>query len=300
MKIVFIHGRSQENKVQAELQDVWLQAAIRGVAAAGLPSLAELTTEGVVLPYYGDLIFKLTEDAGQEQFKTLVDRGANASAPPAEEQEFTQNMVFEMAKAKGISLDQIAKETGDGVVERDIQNWKAVLAALRLLDRLPHIGQSSIELFTRDVWYYLTKKGLRLQIDAVVDAAIPTDEPCVVVSHSLGTIVAYNLVMNRAQRGNIKALLTIGSPLGIDSVSSRVPSDTPPRKAPEGVGRWFNARDPQDTVALYELSTDVYRGTPALTNYSGVHNTSDNRHGIVQYLEDPTIAKAIYDAVKAP
>lgn len=28
MKIVFIHGRSQENKVQAELQDVWLQAEI--------------------------------------------------------------------------------------------------------------------------------------------------------------------------------------------------------------------------------------------------------------------------------
>lgn len=299
MKIVFIHGRSQENKVQAELQEVWLQAAIRGVAAAGLPALPELANASVTLPYYGNLLFNLTEGASREAFKTLIDRGAEASAPPAEEQEFTQNLVLEMTKAKGITLEQIAKESGDGVVERNIQNWRAVLAALRLLDRLPNVGQSSIELFTRDVWYYLTKKGLRLQIDAIVDAAIPKDEPCVVVSHSLGTIVAYNLVMNRSQRGNIRALITIGSPLGIEAVWSRLPSDTPPRKAPESVGRWFNARDAQDTVALYELSTDVYRGSPVVTNYSGVENTSDNQHGIVQYLEDKVIAKAIYDAVKA-
>lgn len=139
-----------------------------------------------------------------------------------------------------------------------------------------------------------------LRIDAIVDAAIPRDEPCVVVSHSLGTIVAYNLLTNRSPRTNIKALITIGSPLGIESIWSRLPSDTPPRKAPEGVGRWFNARDPQDTVALYEIAPTVYRGGPEVTNYSGVANGSDNKHGIVQYLEDKVIAKAIHDAVTAP
>jgi hypothetical protein len=299
VKIVLVHGRSQENKIQADLQQLWLQAAIRGVVAAGLPALPELTNASVALPYYGDLLFKLTEDAGREAFKRLVDRGAEASAPPAEEQEFTQNLVLEMARAKGISLEQIAAESGGGVVERNIQNWPAVLAALRLLDRLPNVGQSSIELFTRDVWYYLTKKGLRLQIDAIVDAAIPKEEPCVVVSHSLGTIVAYNVLMNRTKRGNITALITIGSPLGIEAIWSRLPSDTPPRKAPQGVGRWLNARDAQDTVALYEISANVYRGNPAVTNYDGVDNSSDNHHGIVQYLEDKVIANAIYEGVKA-
>ena len=298
MKIVFVHGRSQENKIQAALQDEWLQAAIRGVATAGLASLPELATASVSLPYYGDLLIDLTEKAGQEAFKTLMDRGAAAAAPPAAEQEFTQQIVLEMAKAKGISAEQISAESGGGVVERDIQNWPAVLAALRLLDRLPKVGQSSIELFTRDVWYYLTRKGLRLQIDAVVDAAIPKNEPCVVVAHSLGTIVAYNLLMNRNKRSNIKALITIGSPLGIEAIWSRLPSDSPPRKAPEGVGSWFNARDAQDTVALYELSADVYRGNPVVTNYSGVKNSSDNQHGIVQYLEDGSIAKAIHEAAR--
>jgi hypothetical protein len=294
MKVVFVHGRSQEGKVQSELQDTWTQAAIRGVAAAGLPALPAWD---VAFPYYGDLLFKLTEEAGRAAFKALVDRGAEASAPSAEEQQFMQDLVFQMAQAKGISLERIAREANEGVVERNIQNWKAVLAALRLLDRIEGVGQTSIELFTRDVWYYLTRKGLRLQINDVVDKAIPKNETCIVVSHSLGTIVAYNLLMDRSERSNVKALITIGSPLGIEAIYSRLPSDSPPRKAPLGVETWFNARDAQDTVALYEISKDTFRGSPVVQNYSGVDNTSDNQHGIVQYLEDKVIAKTIRDTI---
>jgi hypothetical protein len=295
MKVVFIHGRSQEGKSPTVLQDAWAQAMTRGFAAASLAPPGEWE---IVFPYYGDLLFRLTEDVGRESFNTLVDRGAAAAAPPAEEQEFMQELVFAIAEAKGISLDAIAKESAASVVERGIQNWKAVLAALRLLDRVEGVGQTSIELFTRDVWYYLTKKGLRLRINEVVDNAIPTSEPCVLVAHSLGTVVAYNLLMNRAELSNVKGLVTIGSPLGIEAIYSRLPSDVTPRKAPEGLASWFNARDPQDTVALYEISSSTFRGVPVVVNYSGAENRSDNHHGIVQYLEDRTIAKAIYGSAR--
>ncbi|MFS8980924.1 hypothetical protein PO002_42120 [Cupriavidus necator] len=295
MKVVFVHGRAQENKVGADLEDSWERAAINGFTAAGLTALAQFD---VVLPYYGDLLFNLTEEAGREAFGTLVDRGADASAPSAEEQQFTQDLVFEIAQRKGISLESIALEAQEPVVNRGVQNWKAVLAALRLLDRVPGVSQSAIELFTRDVWYYLTRKGLRLQVNAAVDKAIPRDQPCVIVSHSLGTIVAYNLLMSRPQRENVKAFITIGSPLGIEAIYSRLPSDVGPRRAPEGVGFWFNARDSEDTVALYEISTEVYKGLPAVQNYSGAQNTSDNQHGIVEYLGDKAISQAIYAAVR--
>lgn len=55
--------------------------------------------------------------------------------------------------------------------------------------------------------------------------------------------------------------------LGIEAVWSRLPSDTPPRRAPAGIRTWFNARDPQDTVALYEVPADQYLGTPVVINY---------------------------------
>jgi hypothetical protein len=294
MKVVFVHGRAQEGKAVTDLANTWKNAALTGFAAARLPALAEFDT---VFPYYGDLLFKLTDEATRKASDLVVERGAAASAPSAEEQEFIQAVVLEIAQRKGLSLDTIAAEANEPVTDRGVQNWKVVLAALRLLDRVPGVGQSSIELLTRDVWYYLTRKGLRLQINAIVDTAIPHDEPCVIVSHSLGTIVAYNLLMNRSKRDNIKEWITIGSPLGIKAIYSRLPSDTGPRKAPEGVTRWFNARDSEDTVALYEISPSAYPGSPIVSNDSSIDNKSDNKHGIINYLDAGVIATAIHDAV---
>ena len=297
MKIVFVHGRAQENKKEDELRAEWLQAAIDGVAKAGLPAVPALSPSDVVLPYYGDDLFKLTNEASRKAFTALLERGAGASAPDAQEQTFTQEIVFEVAASQGITPEQIAEEMNKPVVERDVQNWPAVLAALRLLNRIPRISQSVIELVTRDVWYYLTRNGIRLVIDKKVEQAIPEEEPCVIVAHSLGTLIAYNLLMSR-KRSNIRALLTIGSPLGIESIFNKLPTNNQPRVAPLGVPMWFNARDALDTVALYEINAGNYRGDPVVSNYSGVKNKSDNHHGIVEYLHDGVIAKALSDAVK--
>jgi len=297
MKVIFVHGRAQEHKIAADLLKVWNNAMNGALKAGGFLAFADAD---VVLPYYGDLLFKLTEDAGKESFQTLVDRGADAAAPSAEEQRFTQEIILEMAAAQNLTDAQIAAEAQLDVVDRGVQNWRIVLAALRLLDKIKGVGQNSIEMFTRDVWYYLTRKGLRLQINAIVDEVIPKDEKCIVVSHSLGTVVGYNVVMNRPLRQNIKGFITIGSPLGINAIYSRLPSDTPPRKSPGGIPVWFNARDAKDIVALYEIPSERYQGLPVVSNYSGVNNTSENHHGIVEYLSDSTVAKTIYEAATAP
>ncbi|WP_209382953.1 hypothetical protein [Rhizobacter sp. AJA081-3] len=148
MRIVFVLGRAQDKKIPAELERAWTNAAVNGMLAAGLPPLPKWD---VAFPYYGDLLFDLTEQAPREVFKALVDRGAEASAPSAEEQQFTQDIILQMAQSKGIAPEQIADEANLEVVDRAIQNWKIVLAALRLLDRVRGVGQASIQLATRDV-----------------------------------------------------------------------------------------------------------------------------------------------------
>ena len=296
MKVVFVHGRAQEKKDARGLLDSWLSAANNGLSAL---SYAPITAANAALPYYGDLLFGLTEESGRAAFKELVDKGAESAAPSAEEQAFMQAIILETAQAKGISTAAVAAEAGEVVVDKDVQNWKVVLAALRLLDRVDGVGQTMIELRTRDVWIYLTRLGVRKQINDLVSAALPETDPCVVVSHSLGTVIAYNVLMGRGSRANVKAFVTIGSPLGINAVYSRLPSDVKPRKAPEGVEAWFNARDPQDTVALYEINPSFFRGLPTVKNYSAVANNSPNRHDIVRYLEDRTIAGTIGAAINA-
>lgn len=296
MKVVFVHGRAQEKKDARGLHASWLAAANNGLAAL---SYSPIAAANASLPYYGDLLFGLAEESGRATFKELVDKGADGAAPSADELAFMQAIILETAQAKGVSTAAIAAEAGEVVVDKDVQNWKVVLAALRLLDRVDGVGQTMIELRTRDVWLYLSRLGVRTQINDLVSAAIPETDPCIVVAHSLGTIVAYNILMGRGSRANVKAFITIGSPLGINAVYSRLPSDVKPRKAPEGVAAWFNARDAQDTVALYEIEPTFFRGLPAVKNYSAVANDSPNHHDIVRYLEDQTIAGAIGSAIKA-
>lgn len=290
MKIVFIHGRSQQKKDPQALKDSWERALLKGFDTYGEPYTEALD---IAFPYYGDLLFDATYEKSQHDFQVLADKGAEAVAPGGEEEEFMREVIFSIATQEGISAGQIAYEANGDLAERGVQNWRSVLAALRLLDQLPGVGATSIELATRDVWYYLTKKSIRDKVNLIVDADIPKDEPCIIVAHSLGTLVAYNLLMNGKPRSNIKALVTIGSPLGIKAIYSRLPSNGNARKAPGDVSQWLNLRDSRDVVALYDIPQAAYDGTPVVQNNSKAVNESDNRHGIGDYLEDKTVASLL-------
>lgn len=87
--------------------------------------------------------------------------------------------------------------------------------------------------------------------------------------------------------------ITVGSPLGVRSIRDQLK----PLKSPKPAKAWYNAYDERDLVALYPLDRDNFPVTPAITNDGKVKNHTDNRHGVVGYLDDPAVAKAIYDAL---
>ncbi len=84
----------------------------------------------------------------------------------------------------------------------------------------------------------------------------------VLIAHSMGTIVAYDVLSNPSYGVSVDSLLTIGSPLGLPPVMRRLRSDGGGRpglcRTPEGVrGRWVNFSDLEDPVALnYDLADD--------------------------------------------
>ena len=69
---------------------------------------------------------------------------------------------------------------------------------------------------------YLHKPGLKEKIDDLVKDQIfdrlPKDENVVIISHSLGTVIAYSLLLRLRHQVHVKLLLTAGSPLGIEIV----------------------------------------------------------------------------------
>ena len=105
-------------------------------------------------------------------------------------------------------------------------------------------------------------------------------------------LTAYSVIVRDTRRLQIPWFITVGSPLGTRAVRDQFrPLRYPP------VDGWYNAFDPRDVVALYPLDGENFPVQPPVENNGTVRNHTDNRHGIVGYLDDANVAKRILGRV---
>jgi hypothetical protein len=282
MKLIMIHGRAQAGKDPTALKKAWTDALGYGLLRAN-KTLPPGTT--IELPFYADELETLL---GQLNTPLAIDGNSRGTATDAD-QTLRGEMLEEMAAAMGVTRDDIAREFAGAPIQRGPANWEWVQAILRAVDRVPGLNSKAIDTFTRDVYVYLSYPGVRARIDGIVAAAF-TNEPCVVLAHSLGTVVAYNVLLARAAAPPVQRFVTVGSPLGIRAIQRHLAT---PLSSPVCVGNWFNAFDDRDVVALMALDAVRFNVTPAIENKSDVLNFTDNRHGIEGYLADPVVAAKI-------
>ncbi|MGD3106193.1 alpha/beta fold hydrolase [Streptomyces sp. YGL11-2] len=111
--------------------------------------------------------------------------------------------------------------------------------------------------------------------------------PLVVVGHSLGSVVAYEVLRERGQE--VELLVTVGSPLAITEVQDQLAR---PPAVPEGVLAWRNASDLRDLVALDHTLRPEF-GPPERITDLLVTNDSGNHHGIGPYLSQPPVREPV-------
>jgi hypothetical protein len=281
MRLLLVHGRSQGGKDPVKLKAEWLDALDKGLQKAGLSMPVNI---GIDFPFYGNRL-----DEFVEQFQLPADPAIVPKGNPAfdEYAAFRADVAEDMRVRAGITDAEVQSEMRPVPAEKGIQNWEWVRAVVRLLDRnLTGVSQTTIEVFLRDVFLYTQRPVVRNAIDEIVADMLASDT-AVAVGHSLGSVVAYNVL--KATPGKIPLYVTVGSPLAIHAVRKTLS----PISNPVGAKGWYNAYDEQDIVALYPLDRSNFDVTPAVTNNGTVHNWTDNRHGIVGYLDDANIAKAI-------
>jgi hypothetical protein len=292
-RLVFVHGRAQQDKDAVALKGEWIESLRQGLTASGL-NLPVPDSE-IRFPYYGDTLRDLA--AGRSDIADVIVRGEGLGD---EEAAFIRSVLQETRTQAGITDEQIAAETGSeaGAVERGPLNWPWVRAVLRALDRhVPATSAPSIALFTRDVYQYLRNISIRDRIETGIHKAMAPQVPTVVVGHSLGSVVTYNLLCRDGEREGwtVPLYVTLGSPLAVTAIKRALL----PLRHPGCVDRWFNAMDPRDIVALHPLDTSHFRIDPEVQNKLDVDNPTQNRHGISGYLSDPDVARRIYAALTA-
>jgi hypothetical protein len=211
--------------------------------------------------------------------------------------EFAVQAFEEMALVIGVTRQQIEAEAAETTVpmgKGPHKKWlKAIARAVETLS--PFKGTIALRVLGQ-AHAYIRNQHVHDLVNDKVRPVFENDEPAIVVSHSLGTIVSYALLREFARNGKPRQSplwLTLGSPLGIDAIRRGFAK---PRVRPADVARWVNGADPEDFVALRPALAATDYG-PDVENITDIENSFENPHSISAYLEDERIVKAISDAI---
>jgi hypothetical protein len=285
-KLLFVHGRGQQGLNPDTLKSEWLDALNEGAATFGQKFPAEVD---VAFPFYGDLLDKYTQQFG---IPLTSDVHARGTATDDEFLAFQAEFAEAIRERAGVTDAQVDAEYGHDPSPRGPLNWKWVQAILRAVDKnTSGMNQKAIETLTRDVFLYSTRAGVTDEIDRVVASKL-TEEPTVIVSHSLGTVVAYHILRTDRRVLQVPLFVTLGSPLGVRALRDQFR----PLQYPSAVGAWYNAFDTRDVVALYPLDANNFPVRPPIENNPSVQNETSNRHGIAGYLHNGDVARRILNA----
>ncbi len=292
MNLLFIHGRAQEEYTQEELLNGWTAALKMSFKNAQLEFPDDLN---LILPYYGkELIIQ------RDRYKKDIADGVYQMRSPGEQlkeiDNYEKELVEIMRENANISKKEVAAEVAAEQQDRGPENWWATLAITRLLDKhLNSVSNGCVKRATDDVVTYLVVPKARKIINDYYFSAL-TKEPTIIIAHSLGTIVAYDILRSLDPEAfDVRGLITIGSPLGVKTVQRQL---HPPMEYPKSLkGNWVNVFDRRDIVSLNSLNRKNFRVSPEIFNHE-VDNDSDNRHKIKEYLSNMLIAKTISEMMR--
>ncbi len=252
-----------------------------------------IAEQAIRFPYYGQTLYDLVEENLQEKVAEVIVRGESIDEA---QRNFLRSVLEKVRQKARITKQQLEEVAGSDVIKRGPLNWKWLQGILKAVDRYVPCGSgASIAIATNDVYQYLKNPGIRDTIDEGVRAAMTPAVPTVVVAHSLGSVVAYNLLRREgtAQGWVVPLYVTLGSPLAVTAIQKALR----PVKHPSCVKKWYNAMDERDVVALYPLYKNNFDVDPVIENKTDVRNETSNRHGISGYLDDKDVARRIFDAL---
>lgn len=288
MRLLLVHGIGQGGKKPADLEKAWIDTLRDGYKNANLPFPDPLKVD---FPFYGDALDARVAKSKLPLPQQITPKGGEAPSPY---EEFLRSSLEEMKESANISDAEVTEEAGPvPAAEKGIQNWRLTQALARVIDkRLPNFTTGTIERYLRDVYLYVSNRNVAREINAIIESKL-TDEPTVVIGHSLGSVVAYRVLLEQGAKVKLRRYISVGSPLGIRAISSKLGV----LKYPLADLSWYNAYDDGDIVALNPLKDPWFKTDPAIENYSRVSNTTDNQHGIVGYLNDASVARCVAEAL---
>lgn len=136
---------------------------------------------------------------------------------------------------------------------------------------------------------YLTKTHVRSNVLHRILKDVPTQGRLVIVAHSLGSVIAADLIRRLPADVEVEGLVTIGSPLAhpkfhVDKLASTLADP------PANLGWWVNFWNPADPVTTHKGASSAF---PWLLDFRVRTPVGPQVHDAVTYLSNEVVASAI-------
>ena len=302
--ITFIHGIANKPKPDVLLR-LWRQALAVG---EGL----DLGTEGVTssMVYWADVMYEAPkpEMAEHESNDSIIERDDEEIDMSwfADLKESEQHWSYQLKAKLGYDTEPPDGDENHTPPETGLEssNFERIPLPWWLKRRL-------MKILLRDVHHYLfnavhsPRPGITYHVqdeirDRFVRAVKQNSEkegPHIVVSHSMGTVIAYDCLNRVADCPRVDGLMTIGSPLGLDEIQDKLkPEWSRENGFPVKVGKeWINIYDSFDPVVGFDpkFANDYKKNGQEFVEDINEQNSGTWRHNISKYLGGEKLRNAL-------
>ena len=275
-RVVTVHGIGKQ--VEGEFTLGWSDALRSGVALAGGPALY---ADDIKPAFYGSLFRKRFAKGFGDPAYTAID---------IQDDDEVQLLEAWWADAAAADPD-IPAHADDGTKGRTPGSVQKALNAFSRSRFFAGVAEHLMIADVKQVTLYMRDEALRGEIQTRVRDAIGPDTK-VVVAHSLGSVVAYEVLAVPSADLGVTTLVTLGSPLGIRNVIFDRLTPRPENGQgawPPSLDRWHNVADPGDIVAMVKELSPLFGG--GVTDWL-VHNGA-KAHDARPYLTAEETGRAI-------
>ncbi len=294
--IIGIHGAG--NKPSQRLLQLWWRKAIcEGLERIGAP----LRNFKFELVYWAHFLYSEPQDPEVDDPESplyikdpYIPATLNSSpqAPSRTRKKFLDWLEFMMdrlmlSENRFFNFDRI----GDYVIRKKFRDLEL------------YFHQANVELDQAGIY---AKKLIRKELAKILKKYRKRD--ILLISHSMGTVVSYDVLTQLLPDSRIHTFITLGSPLGLPAIIRKIfaeqHKDLKNEKllaAPENIRQsWLNFSDLNDSVALdYRLCNDFMQNSHGIAPKDTIvqndyeKNGKKNHHKSFGYLRTHEVAEAI-------
>ena len=292
MKVIFIHGMNQQNYTAHRLKVHWLKVFKLGLQQ--IHCKVNLRDLHISMPFYGDLLTKYQLNNQLDLATFLPKSLLNVRLPlHVQEQHPATKEHTPVIPLLPPSPDQQGQSFSEKLyLTSQLVKDRVLKELVILLNNFPQLHESLIQQFLIETYLYLSNPQFMQEVHQRILKHIREGEEYIIVAHSLGSVIAYQLLANPSKHFTAQRFITLASPLAFRVIQCKM--STPSIRPQNLTGEWHNFYSQDDFLTAFPLTEAPFNFQPPIINQK-IFTFANQPHEIVGYLQHPSVVRSIIE-----